>query len=57
MASEKKSKKPRKNKYEEKVQVEATFDELMTVLFPPANCKEPPTPKVAKAPAKKATKK
>lgn len=47
MASEKKSKKPRKNKYEEKVKVEASFDELMTVLFPPADSTEECLPKLA----------
>lgn len=46
--AEKKSKKPRKNKYEEKVQVDASFDKLITVLFPPANCPEEPAPKIVK---------
>jgi len=52
MASEKKFKKPRKNKYEEKVQTDASFDELMTVLFPKADC-PPPLPKVAPSPKEK----
>ena len=48
MAEEKKSKKLRKSKYEEKVKVDASFDELMTVLFPPAGDNHPPpTPKIA----------
>jgi len=54
MASEKKSKKPRKNKYEEKIKVDATFDELMTVIFPPnPPPPDPPLPTIAKHVPKK----
>jgi hypothetical protein len=34
MAKAKKLSKPRKNKYAEKVKVDATFDELLGALFP-----------------------
>ena len=34
MAQAKKSSKSRKNKYEEKLKVNATFDELLGALFP-----------------------
>ena len=55
MAEGKKSKKPRSNKYEEKVKIDASFDELMTVLFPKVDS-PPPQPKVA-TPAKDKKKK
>ncbi|GGB12206.1 hypothetical protein GCM10011511_39790 [Puia dinghuensis] len=53
MASAKKSKKPRKNKYEEKVHVDASFDEVMTVLFPKTENTTPPQPKVVSPKKKK----
>ena len=53
MAQEKKSKKPRKNKYEEKLKVDASFDELMTVLFPKSANDPPPLPKTVPIERKK----
>ena len=53
MASEKKSKKPRKNNYEEKVQTDASFEELMTVLFPKQGAPAPMPKTTTPAKAKK----